>query len=26
LPTTQILAGFASATTVNFSISGVQLV
>lgn len=26
LPTTQILAGFASATSVNFSISGVQLV
>jgi hypothetical protein len=26
LPTTQILAGFASATTINFSISGVQIV
>ena len=26
LPTTQILAGFASATTVNFSVSGVQVV
>lgn len=26
LPTTQVIAGFASATTVNFSISGVQLV
>ena len=26
LPTTQILAGFASAVTINFSISGVQLV
>lgn len=26
LPTTQIIAGYASATTVNFSISGVQVV
>ena len=26
LPATQILAGFASATTVNFSVSGVQVV
>ena len=26
LPTTQILAGFASATTINFSVSGVQVV
>jgi hypothetical protein len=26
LPATQILAGFASATTINFSVSGVQVV
>jgi hypothetical protein len=26
LPTTQILAGFASATTINFSISGIEIV